>query len=568
MFLVEDTKKGEQLVDTKKALIYDPSKFETLDMVQDMFSLSNTLKDIVNSKSKQIPEHKAHLLTSNYIDFFKEKIVNSINESIEEDNEDSLKYDGYVFTNPDPSQESFRNNFSEDCLRLGKAISLNITTKDGLPLTYEKAYNSICNAIGYEVKQLQIKTKCIKETLHHVIILLYGSAIHELYKIHYSTEFNNHNIRKNTNYSLLEVLTEKLSNTTDNGEYSVVLDEIEDIEKINNQLDKDFLNKWYDSKDLNKLCNRILEEIYPGERIVELDNSLPTIPHTRYPERYVTPKDKVTNRLFNGDLCEEMIPLSMENRGSNIELTAKVSIGFEDLENVKISNRNITPYDREVHDSIVSLYIDGNNEYMTPLMIYRTMTGNPEAKLTENIMNAISESITRLSITRVTIDTTKEVKAYKNMDKVLYQENLLYTKQVTAIHKGEVNEWIKIIEPPILYQYADSKNQVARVDIKLLNTPINKNEESIVLQGFLYRRINAMPEMRKNYANWDIVLYSTIYKHLKIDAISDVALRDKQRRVRDQAHRILDHWIKIGFIKGYTNEPKGRQRYYRLRITI
>ena len=41
-------------------------------------------------------------------------------------------------------------------------------------------------------------------------------------------------------------------------------------------------------------------------------------------------------------------------------------------------------------------------------MIYRTMTGNPNGKLTDKIFNDVSEAIERCSRTRVYIDATGE----------------------------------------------------------------------------------------------------------------------------------------------------------------
>lgn len=285
---------------------------------------------------------------------------------------------------------------------------------------------------------------------------------------------------------------------------------------------------------------------------LELENLL-EIPKTKYPNEFISPKDKITNMLFNGELSEELKALKMERNGSKKELTAKVSIGFDELKEVQLSNRNITPYDREVHDAIVSLYIDGKNEYITPLMIYRTMTGNPNGKLTDKIFNDVSEAIERCSRTRVYIDATGEVegKGY-DIKQPIYKENLLYTRSIKGLHNGEMGEWIQIIQPPILYKYASCKNQVARMDIKLLNTPVNKNEETIILQGYLQRRILTMKgsSLSRN------ILYETVYKQLNIEAASPGALRKKQTKIRDTIKSILDYWKDEGFIEDY-NENTG-----------
>ncbi len=324
----------------------------------------------------------------------------------------------------------------------------------------------------------------------------------------------------------------------------------------------------YQHKHYKNITIDILKELFPGIKVENVglpdsNNPLLAVPPTQYPRQFITPKDKVSNMLYDGELSEELTEIATESRTSNKELTAKVSIGFDELEGVSIKNKQITPYDREVHDSIVSLYVDGENEYITPLMVYRTMTGNQKAAITPKITKDISDSITKMSITRITIDATEEAKGY-SLDKLIYEGNLIYTKRVVGEHKGNIGEWFYIMERPILYDYANAKNQVARMNINLLNTPVNKNEDTILLQGYLYRRILAMKgsDLSKS------ILYETVYKQLDIEDKADTVTRNKQRRVREQVQRILEYWKKEGFIKDYFDEPKGRVTYYRIRIDL
>ena len=289
----------------------------------------------------------------------------------------------------------------------------------------------------------------------------------------------------------------------------------------------------------------------PPKEDIQASNLL-EIPKTKFPNEFIIPKDKISNMLFNGQLSEKLQPLRMERSGSRKELTALVSINFDELKEVQLSNKDITPYDKQVHDAVVSLYIDGKNEYVTPLMIYRTMTGNPNGKLTEKILNEISEAIERCSRTRVYIDATGEIegKGY-DIQQPIYKENLLYTRSIKGLHNGEMGEWIQIIQPPILYRYADSKNQVARMDIKLLNTPVNKNEENIILQGYLQRRILAMKGSKIRRS----IRYETIYKQLNISSTSPGGLRKKRTKIRDTTKRILEYWKEENFILDYEENP-------------
>lgn len=293
-----------------------------------------------------------------------------------------------------------------------------------------------------------------------------------------------------------------------------------------------------------------MREIY--ESSTPFPTEIIPIPQTSQPKNLVLAKDKITNKFFEGtlDVQSKNIEIATERKHSKKELTAVVSIDFEELPNVSIS-KNIEPYDREVHDAIVSLYVDGENEFVTPLMIYRTMTGNPKATFTDKKEKEISDSVSKCSMTRISIDTSEEAEAY-GMDKSRYEGNLIYTEKIIGEHKGEVSEWIRILKKPILYDYANDKNQVARVPIQLLNTSINKNDETIVLQGYLLRRILAMKgsKLSKN------IVYDTVYKHLNISAASAGALRKKQSKIRDNAKRILNDWKEQGFIKTFKENKK------------
>ena len=304
--------------------------------------------------------------------------------------------------------------------------------------------------------------------------------------------------------------------------------------------------------DIIESMQQVLESYETMIAVMEPNSKLLKIPPTKYPKRFITNTDKVSLNLFLGEFNEELQSLKMEGRNSKKELTTKVNIDFNELENISIS-RELSPYDREVHDSIVSLNIDGGNEYITPLMVYRTMTGNTQAKLNPKQQEAISDSVSRCSFTRIRIDATGEAKAY-GMDKAIYEGNLLYTEKVTVHHKGNVSEWIRLLREPVLYEYASSKNQIGRLEIKLLNTPTNKNEETIILQGYLQRRILSMKGSMKLSRN---IRYETIYRYLGIPEEQTAAIRNKKSFTRKAIADIFGYWKENNWINGYDENKEG-----------
>lgn len=297
----------------------------------------------------------------------------------------------------------------------------------------------------------------------------------------------------------------------------------------------------------------------PEEDMQDLGFTEATV-KTFYPVNFLTPTDKVSNLAFSNELTGGQIKeLAMERRGRKKQITTLASIDFEKLDgSVQIKGRReLTAYDREVHDAIITLFVDGGNEYITPQMIYQVMTGNPDAYLEKKQAEAISESITKCMYSRLIIDASEEAKEY-GFDSFKYDGNLISGERVTATLNGTVAECLRILRPPVLYEYANKKNHIGRFDIKLLNSPINKTEEIITLQGYLYRRILSMKGSSNLSKN---IVYDTVYNQIEVTAASDGALRKKKSKVRDQVKRVLDYWKQENFIAGYVENKRGKRIY-------
>ena len=277
---------------------------------------------------------------------------------------------------------------------------------------------------------------------------------------------------------------------------------------------------------------------------------------TKTPKTWLTPVDKVSGLAFDGAgslYNSKLVGVDISNRKSKKEILSMVSLDFSD-DSIQITGRKeLTPYDREVHDALVTLYVDGENEYITPQMIYRAMTGNPEARLTTKQQEAISNSLNKLMYSRLVIKASKEeCKAY-GFDKFTYEGTVIQGEKVAATLNNNVLEVYHLLRQPALFTYADKKKQIGRLDIKLLNSPVNKNEENITLQSYLYRRILAM---KGSSSLSPTIIYDTIYKQLEVNAASIGAMRKKRLKVRSTIKEILDYWKAEGFIKGYVENSR------------
>lgn len=281
-----------------------------------------------------------------------------------------------------------------------------------------------------------------------------------------------------------------------------------------------------------------------------------------YPTAFLTPIDKISNKAFEGILnSSEITRVEVIKKAKNREpiyAYAMVSIDTTKLKGVTISGREeLTPYDREVHDAIVTLYVEGKTIYITPNMIYQAMTGRHGSHCSKNQESMINNSITKLMCSHVIIDAAAEAAIDNRVTRILFDSNAINAKRVSITINGKESKAIKILDTPILFDYAQQKNQIGRFNMKLLDTPNNKNEETIILEGYLRRRILAMRKSKDDSKLSNSIKYETVYKQLDIsfsDEVirSEAALRKKKLKVRESVKKALDYFKKEGFIKNYS----------------
>lgn len=278
------------------------------------------------------------------------------------------------------------------------------------------------------------------------------------------------------------------------------------------------------------------------------------------PKTYYMPNSKIINDMIPDGEVEQEIELRVNNYAIAKEVFAYYSLTFsEQDENVTISN-NLTNYDREVMNSMTSLYVAGNF-MVTPPQIIRCMLGMKESeKVSDNQIKEVMASVNKLRTTIVTIDATEQIKQMnpvingQKITKHLYSDNLINVRAEMMVAGGrEVYGYI-IKEVPVLYEYSRNIGQVVSVDPKLLDTrSATKNTaEIIAIKGYLLRRISYMKFTKQNSSTH--ILYDSIFHNSSIKTENKTQLK----RYRDSIKKILDEWIKEGFFKKYIDLKKGK----------
>jgi len=277
---------------------------------------------------------------------------------------------------------------------------------------------------------------------------------------------------------------------------------------------------------------------------------------SHYPSYMVSPEDRISSMLFSNSLSSEPQQVTIDSLLSihaHESDTAIASINFEALEGISISNNGkLSNYDKEVYKAVCSLYAEGKNQYITLQMIYRTMTANANAKITQSSVERITETIDRARSLQLTVQAPN-VKTTKGEEGLTLKAKLLEGRIVSKTINGKTVDFVlKISETPILFQYASSVDRVSRINAEILNTPINKTDNNLVLQGFLSSRIDIM-KRDSNASN--IIFYKDAYSYV----LSENEVDDKKRtlKIRNNAKTILKYWKEKNHILNYSEFKEG-----------
>lgn len=277
---------------------------------------------------------------------------------------------------------------------------------------------------------------------------------------------------------------------------------------------------------------------------------LATLQDVRIPEESVAPKDIVTKRFFNGEL-EPGTAWDVKSGGKVKKFAPQVTVSLLDLPpHVEIS-QDPTQFDNAVFRAVCSLYRNRTLQF-TGSTIWKTMKGDPEAEPSPDTLAAINESWTRLTSIAIEIDTQNVGDAY-GFVRWVRNRRVIEGGSDTLMHGNqhgitEVTVYT-MTEEPTLLTYAEQLGQIERFPLKVLNTPINKTPEIIVLQQALLDHIEAIPRISNH------ILYDTLFAG--VTASTPGALRKKKATLRKQVRKMLDYWASIGFIKSWSEEKKG-----------
>ena len=262
--------------------------------------------------------------------------------------------------------------------------------------------------------------------------------------------------------------------------------------------------------------------------------------------------------------------------------------------------RKLTAFDKAVYEAVATRFyywkLDNDQKplYITPQEVWRTMngkrSGDGKAKPSQKQVQRICNSLDKMRFTRVYMDITKEIEAFKlhiNDERIASGEiddYLLNSSKVTFMtDKGNKVEGYRLTEEPIIYTYNSIKGHLLFVPYDLLDTSANTSDSENVTEfrNYLLQQIQLMKNAKEGKGKFkrnNIILISTIYEGTGIlppeeranttSSTSDNArqtyIRKTRKADREKIEGILDAWKDKKWIKDYDaingNDEKRRAK--------
>lgn len=260
------------------------------------------------------------------------------------------------------------------------------------------------------------------------------------------------------------------------------------------------------------------------------------------------------------------------------EITAYTMITYtgDEETGVTITEFNLTEYERQVSDAIISLWLEATKEKLPPTFttdaIFRAMPGGGD-KPNPGQKSAITRTIERLRRIHITVDATEEMRkrgVIQPGETMRFDD--FYLSATRAEYKtkngGQTVHAYHIHAEPVILSYSKLTNQLLTVPAKCLAVEkvkkgiasgeiVKMTADRQAMTGYLLRRIAVMKRDRKNKkpCQSDIILFETLFDAVGLTGQS----RDKALDNRKFCYQVLDYEAATGYIKGYEEQTQGRK---------
>ena len=286
----------------------------------------------------------------------------------------------------------------------------------------------------------------------------------------------------------------------------------------------------------------------------------PTLPKYDfvYPTELQQNLTKASSTLFSSknsleDLRQIAIDVAPNKKGLTTTYSVNVDLTAPELKGTE----NVTEYDKSVHNMSVSIGKANEHGFFTAKQVATALLygDNPSnSNPSKQQIGAVTKSIEKLALIRLTIDWTEHIRLNNKGDipegaSFKVTDYMLPVRKYTATIGGQKVEGYQFIDRDNytpLHQYATSVGQIGQHPVKMLNIPINLDQQKIVIRDFLLEEIAHI----KNRTNWNNTI--SVDRLLEVAGESSQTIdRIKKSRLLKAVKDMLDYWKKEAYIKGY-----------------
>lgn len=286
----------------------------------------------------------------------------------------------------------------------------------------------------------------------------------------------------------------------------------------------------------------------------------PTLPKYDfvYPTEFQQNLTKASSTLFSSknsleNLRQIAIDVAPNKKGLTTTYSVNVDLTAPELKGTE----NVTEYDKSVHNMAVSIGKVNEHGFFTAKQVATALLygDNPSnSNPSKQQIGAVTKSIEKLALIRFTIDWTEHIRLNNKGDipegaSFKVTDYMLPVRKYTATIGGQKVEGYQFIDRDNytpLHQYATSVGQIGQHPVKMLNIPINLDQQKIVIRDFLLEEIAHI----KNRTNWNNTI--SVDRLLEVAGESSQTIdRIKKSRLLKAVKDMLDYWKKEAYIKGY-----------------
>lgn len=217
---------------------------------------------------------------------------------------------------------------------------------------------------------------------------------------------------------------------------------------------------------MNKIAQILKESKIETPSLGNAEEDIEKIKYIR-PEKLIMPTPEIMTQIFEKHVTEFEAVTEDKKK-----ILIKVSVG-----DINGEPQTLTAYDREVFNGLCSI-INAGYDFCTVRQIREAMTGS--ASMSPKSEENVTKSIEKMAAAIISVDGKEHA-----------EEKMIRVEPGEAIVCGQKTHGYKILEKPVLLEYAEAVGQVLTVKKKYIQLPnVCNTEENITLKNYIIRKVS------------------------------------------------------------------------------